>query len=103
MAQLLTLSQVRGSPRFAWHPLGYLLVDGELYRAVRMEPPASAGYRGVLKVERSSLGADDRLVAGGWSHTEGCSCELCTVGVGAARPVRLRAVARHVRAAGQGD
>jgi hypothetical protein len=96
MAQLLTLSQVRRSPRFAWHPRGYLLVDGELYRAVRMEPPASAGYKGVLRVERSSLDDDDRLVADGWSHTEGCSCELCAADAGATRPVRLRAVATRV-------
>jgi hypothetical protein len=96
MAQLLTLSQVRGSPRFAWHPLGYLLVDGELYRAVRMEPPASAGYSGVLKVQRSALGDGDGLVACGWRHAEGCSCELCCVDAAAARPARLRAVARRV-------
>lgn len=96
MAQLLTISQVRGSRRFAWHPLGYLFVDGELYRAVRMEPPASAGYRGVLNVQRSTLDDDDGLVADGWRHSEGCSCELCSVDAAAPRPVRLKAVAGRV-------
>ena len=77
MAQLLTLSQVRGFPNFAWHALGYLLVDGELYRAIPMEPPASEGYRGVLSVKRSGLGDDDRLIADGWRHAEDCTCPLC--------------------------
>ena len=90
MAQLLTLSQVRGSPLFAWHPLGYLMVDGELFRAVHMEPPASVGYRGVLRVERSHLGGDERLVTAGWSHAEGCSCELCVTGAPATPAARDR-------------
>ena len=81
MAQMLTLLQVRQSSRFAWHPLGYLLVDGELFRAIRMEPPASGGYRGVLSVRRSSLHDDDHTVDDGWRHAEGCSCELCTADV----------------------
>jgi len=81
MVQLLTLSQVRQSSQFAWHPQGYLLVDGELFRAVRMEPPAAGGYRGVLSVKRSSLGADVRLIAEGWRHVEGCACELCAAEV----------------------
>ena len=81
MAQMLTLSQVRQSSQFAWHPLGYLLVDGELFRAVRMEPPASGGYRGVLSVKRSSLHDDDHTLNNGWRHAEGCTCELCTAEV----------------------
>ena len=81
MAQLLTLSQVRQSSRFAWHPVGYLFVDGQLFRAVRMQPPASAGYRGVLSVRRSSLRDNDHTLEDGWRHAEGCSCELCTAEV----------------------
>ena len=94
MAQLLTLSQVRGSPLFAWHPHGYLLIDGELFRAVRMEPPASTGYQGVLSVRRSLLDDADRLVADGWRHVEGCDCELCTVVFEADHGARLGLVGR---------
>ena len=95
MAQLLTLSQVRGSPLFAWHPHGYLLIDGELFRAVRMEPPSSAGYQGVLSVRRSLLDDADRLLAEGWRHVEGCDCELCTVGAEADHGARLQLVGRR--------
>jgi hypothetical protein len=83
MAQLLTLAQVRGSSLFAWHPQGYLHIDGELFRAVRMEPPASTGYQGVLSVKRSSLCDGDRTLADGWQHAEGCSCQLCVAEVDA--------------------
>lgn len=81
MVQMLTLSQVRGSPRFAWHPQGYLLVNGEMFRAVRMEPPAAGGYRGVLSVRRSSLRDDDHTLDDVWQHAQGCSCELCSADV----------------------
>ena len=64
MAQILTLLQVRGSPQFAWHPQGYLWVDGELFRAVRLEPPATGGYQGVLTVRRSTLRDGDQLKIG---------------------------------------
>ena len=77
MAQILTLLQVRGSPQFAWHPLGYLWVDGELFRAVRLEPPATGGYQGVLSVKRSALRDGDHTIDGGWRHREGCRCDLC--------------------------
>ena len=77
MAQILTLLQVRGSPQFAWHPLGYLWVDGELFRAVRLEPPATEGYQGVLSVKRSALRDGDHTIDGGWRHREGCRCDLC--------------------------
>lgn len=77
MAQILTLLQVRGSPQFAWHPLGYLWVDGELLRAVRMEPPATGGDQGVLSVKRSTLRDGGHTVDGGWRHREGCRCDLC--------------------------
>jgi hypothetical protein len=56
-------------------------VNGELFRAVRMEPPASGGYRGVLSVRRSSLRDDDHTLEDGWRHAEGCSCDLCTADV----------------------
>jgi hypothetical protein len=79
MAKKLTLSQVRGSPRFAWHPLGYLLIDGELFRAVRLQPPATGGGQGVLAVRHSALRGRDHLVADDWRHAEGCPCELCAV------------------------
>jgi hypothetical protein len=78
MAQTLTLLQVRGSPRFAWHPQGYLWVDGALFRAVRLEPPATGGYQGVLTVKPSTLRAGDHTVDAGWRHAEGCRCDLCT-------------------------
>jgi hypothetical protein len=77
MAQILTLLQVRGSPQFAWHPLGYLWVDGRLFRAVRLEPPATGGYQGVLTVKRATLRDGDHTVDGGWRHGEGCRCDLC--------------------------
>lgn len=106
MAQMLTLSQVRRSPQFAWHPQGYLLVDGELFRAVRMEPPASAGYRGVLSVRRSSLRDGDQTLSDGWRHAESCTCELC--GGQVAMPVEpppraLSPTLRASSAAGPGD
>jgi hypothetical protein len=78
MAQILTLLQVRGSPRFAWHPQGYLWVDGELFRAVRLEPPATGGYQGVLTVKPSVLRDGDHTLDGGWRHGEGCGCDLCS-------------------------
>ena len=77
MAQILTLLQVRGSPQFAWHPHGYLWVDGRLFRAVRLEPPATGGYQGVLTVKRSALRDGDHTIDGGWRHGEGCRCDLC--------------------------
>jgi hypothetical protein len=77
MAQSLTFSQVRGSPHFAWHPLGYLLVDGGLFRAVPMEPPAAGGYRGVLSVRQSSLREGDHTLIAGWRHAGQCCCALC--------------------------
>ncbi|HUK78347.1 MAG TPA: hypothetical protein VL117_12250 [Thermoleophilia bacterium] len=43
MVHTLSLAQVRESLEFAWHPLGYLFVCGELFRAVPMEPPAMQG------------------------------------------------------------
>jgi hypothetical protein len=78
MAQTLTLLQVRGSALFAWHPLGYLWVDGQLFRAVRLEPPATGGYQGVLTVKPSTLRDGDHTIDGGWRHGEGCRCDLCT-------------------------
>ena len=80
MARTLTLSEVRGSPYFAWHPEGYLHVDGELFRAMRMEPPATGGYQSVLSVKRSALRDGDHIVEDGWHHVEGCDCLLCAVG-----------------------
>lgn len=77
MAQTLTFSQVRGSPHFAWHPLGYLLVDGGLFRAVPMEPPAAGGYRGVLSVRQSSLREGGHTLIAGWYHADQCRCGLC--------------------------
>jgi len=77
MAQTLTFSQVRGSPHFAWHPLGYLLIDGGLFRAVPMEPPAAGGYRGVLGVRQSSLREGDHTLVAGWYHADQCRCGLC--------------------------
>jgi hypothetical protein len=81
MAQTLSLSHVRESSHFAWHPLGYLWVDGELFRAVRMEPPAAEGYQGVLSIKQSSLRDDLRILEDGWRHADGCSCELCALEV----------------------
>jgi hypothetical protein len=78
MPTRLTLSQVRESQLFAWHPAGYLYVNGELFRALRMEPPASDGYSRALRVRRSSLTGGEHLVEDGWYHAEGCSCRFCT-------------------------
>jgi hypothetical protein len=110
MATTLTLSQVRGSPRFAWHPLGYLLVDGELFRAVRLQPPATGGSRGVLAVKRSLLRERDHLLADDWRHAEGCVCGLCAACVELAAPTGPVATAtspglrarRGTRARGRG-
>jgi hypothetical protein len=77
MPHTLTLSQVRASLHFAWHPQGFLLVDGKLFRAVLKEPPASEGYREALHVSLSSLGDDDRMLNIGWHHAADCSCDLC--------------------------
>jgi hypothetical protein len=77
MARELTLAEVRDSRRFAWHPQGYLFVDGELFRAVRMEPPAAQGYSHALRVRRSSLSGGHHLVEDGWYHVEDCPCSLC--------------------------
>ena len=80
MARELTLAEVRHSRRFAWHPHGYLFVDGELFRAVRMEPPAAQGYSHALRVRRSSLSGGEHLVEDGWYHAEDCPCSLCAAG-----------------------
>ena len=80
MAQTLTLSQVHASLHFAWHPHGYLFVDGKLFRAMRMEPPASGGSQGVLHVKRSTLHDDDHVVDDGWHHAEDCTCRFCADG-----------------------
>jgi hypothetical protein len=77
MARELTLAEVRKPRRFAWHPHGYLFVDGELFRAVRMEPPAAQGYSHALRVRRSSLSGGEHLVEDGWYHAEDCPCSLC--------------------------
>jgi len=86
MAQLLSFSQVREFPLFAWHPQGYLLIGGELFRAVRMEPSASVGYQGVLAVRRSSLREGDHTLDFGWQHADGCGCDLCRAEVDASHP-----------------
>jgi hypothetical protein len=80
MARELTLAEVRDSRRFAWHPHGYLFVDGELFRAVRMEPPAAQGYSHALCVRRSSLCGGEHVVEVGWYHADGCPCSLCVAG-----------------------
>jgi hypothetical protein len=79
MARELTLAEVRDSRRFAWHPHGYLLVDGDLFSTVRMEPPAARGYSHALRVRRSSLLGAEHLVEDGWYHAEDCPCSLCAV------------------------
>ncbi len=77
MIQTLSLAQVREAAVFAWHPLGYLLVNGELFRAVRMKPPAAEGYADALHVRRSRLRTTDHMVNEGWRHAEGCHCRFC--------------------------
>jgi hypothetical protein len=94
MAQILTLLQVRGSPQFAWHPQGYLWIDGELFRAVRLEPPATGGYQGVLTVRPSTLRDGDHTVDGGWRHGEGCRCDLCANPANAPDPAALEPLGR---------
>lgn len=77
MPHTLTLSQARESLHFAWHPRGYLLVDGKLFRAVEKAPPASNGYGEALHVRLSTLRDSDHVLEDGWHHTEDCSCALC--------------------------
>jgi len=81
MAQSLSFSQVRESGLFAWHPDGYLYVDGELFRAVRMQRPSSesrAAYSDEhLHVRRSSLHGLEKQIECGWHHEEACACALC--------------------------
>ncbi len=67
----LSLAQVRESLDFAWHPLGYLFVCGELFRAVPMEPPAGQGYQGALSVRRAAVQDGDKIVDDGWLQVEG--------------------------------
>ena len=80
MAHDLSYSQVREAGLFAWHPLGYLFIDGELLRAVRMEPPASDGQTNALKVGRSALRGTEEIAKEGWRHLEGCDCPHCAAG-----------------------
>ena len=77
MPHTLTLSEARSCRHFAWHPLGFLLVDSRLVRAVVKEPPASEGYGEALHVTLSTLDDAVHLVEDGWYHLEDCSCELC--------------------------
>ncbi len=77
MPRSLTLSQVRASLHFAWHPWGFLLVDGKLFRAVLKGPPASRGHGEALHVRLSTLRDSDRVIEDGWHHAEDCSCDLC--------------------------
>ncbi len=77
MPHTLTLSQVRAALHFAWHPRGFLLVDGRLFRAVLKEPPASGSYGDAFHVSLSTLRDGDHLVNDGWYHAQDCSCNLC--------------------------
>jgi hypothetical protein len=77
VAARLTFDQVIESGQFAWHPAGYLFINGEIYRAIHMEPPSAEGYARALRVRRSSLRAAEHKISEGWHHAEGCDCRFC--------------------------
>lgn len=81
MNRSLSLAQVREAAVFAWHPQGYLLVDGELLRAVRMEPPASGGHSHILRVGPTRLRGSEHMLSEGWRHLKGCDCRFCAEGI----------------------
>ena len=78
--QVLSLDQVRAVEAFAWHPAGYVYVDGKLLRDVDGAPYGSgAGPERRMALVSSKLGDMDQKVVGeGWHHLGGCRCRFCS-------------------------
>jgi hypothetical protein len=75
VAQGLSFDEVRHGTAVAWHPAGYLFLDGRL---LRIAADCEQGSEIVLRsVRPSTLHGSEDHIQSGWRHLDDCDCEGC--------------------------